>query len=71
MGDSYVRCNQIADVSLEIEKYIKELSEKELQNEKIISVILKECFEEKEDIETMAEGDNLDMLVENDENILG
>ena len=64
IGNSYGRCNQIADASIEIEKKIKELSEKELQDEKIIEVILRECFECKEDIEAMAEGDNLEMLVE-------
>ena len=64
MGNSYVRCNQIADASIEIEKNIKELSEKELQDEKIIEVILRKCFEDKEDIESMAERDNLEMLVE-------
>ena len=33
IGNSYGRCNQIADASIEIEKKIKELSEKELQDE--------------------------------------
>ena len=61
---AYGRCNQIADASIEIEKKIKELSEKELQNEKVIIDILRKCFEDKEDIASMAEGDNLEMLVE-------
>lgn len=64
IGDSYARCNQIADASIEIEKNIKKLSEKELQDEKRIKVILRKCFEEKENIVSMADGDNLDMLVE-------
>ena len=64
IGNSYGRCNQIADASIEIEKKIKELSEKELQNEKVIIDILRKCFEDKEDIASMAEGDNLEMLVE-------
>lgn len=64
IGNSYERCNQIADASIEIEKKIKELSEKELQDEKVIIDILRKCFEDKEDIVSMAEGDNLEMLVE-------
>ncbi len=64
IGNSYGRCNQIADASIEIEKKIKELSEKELQDEKVIIDILRKCFEGKEDIASMAEGDNLEMLVE-------
>lgn len=47
-----------------IEKKIKELSEKELQDEKVIIDILRKCFENKEDIASMVEGDNLEMLVE-------
>lgn len=50
IGNSYGRCNQIADVSIEIEKKIKELSEKELQDEKVIIDILRKCFKDKEDI---------------------
>lgn len=64
IGNSYGRCNQIADAPIEIEKKIKELSENELQDEKIISVILRKCFEDKEDIASMVEGDNLELLVE-------
>lgn len=40
------------------------MSEKELQDEKIISVILRNCFEDKEDIASMAEEDDLEMLAE-------
>ena len=64
IDSSYGRCNQIADASIEIEKKIKELSEKELQDEKVIIDILRKCFEDKEDIASMAEGDNLELLVE-------
>ena len=64
IGNSYERCNQIADASIEIEKKIKELSEKELQDEKVIIDILRKCFEDKEDIVSMAEGDNLELLAE-------
>ena len=62
--NSYGRCNQIADASIEIEKKIKELSEKEFQDEKVIIDILRKCFEDKEDIASMVEGENLEMLVE-------
>jgi hypothetical protein len=40
------------------------LSEKELQDEKVIIDILRKCFEDKEDIVSMAEGDNLELLAE-------
>lgn len=48
----------------EIEKIIKDLSEQELQDEKVVKVILKKCFENKEDIGSMAEGMCLEMLTE-------
>ena len=64
IGNSYGRCNQIADSSIEIEKKIKELSEKKLQDEKVIIDILRKCFKDKEDIASMVEGDNLELLVE-------
>lgn len=64
IGDSYVRCGQIADAAIEIEKIIKDLSEQELQDEKVVKVILKKCFENKEDIGSMAEGMCLEMLKE-------
>lgn len=64
IGDSYVRCGQIADAAIEIEKIIKDLSEQELQDEKVVKVILKKCFENKEDIASMAEGMCLEMLTE-------
>lgn len=50
MGDSYNRCSQIADASIEIEKIIKDLSEAELKDEKVLKVVLKECIESKSDI---------------------
>ena len=40
------------------------MSEKELQDEKVIIDILRKCFEDKEDIVSMVEGDNLELLVE-------
>jgi hypothetical protein len=64
MGDSYNRCEQIAGAAIEIEKIIKDLSEQELQDEKILKVVLKKCFENKDDIGSMAEGKCLEMLTE-------
>ena len=63
-GNSYSRCSQIADVAIEIEKIIKDLSEQELQDEKVLKVVLKKCFENKTDIGSMAEGKCLEMLME-------
>lgn len=61
-GTSYGRCSQIADVSLEIEKVIKNLSDGELQDETVLKVVLKQCFENKENISSMAEGESLEKL---------
>lgn len=36
IGNSYSRCSQMADAAIEIEKNIKNLSERELQDEEII-----------------------------------
>ena len=62
LGASYVRCSQIADASLEIEKNIKKLSEQELQDETVLKMVLKRCFENKDDISSMAEGKSLEKL---------
>ena len=64
VGNSYNRCDQIADAAIEIEKIIKELSEQELQDETVLRVVMKKCFENKADIGSMAEGKCLDMLAE-------
>ena len=64
IGNSYTRCSQIADAAIEIENNIKVLSEQELQDEKVLKVILKKCFEGKEDIDSIAEGKNFEMLLE-------
>lgn len=64
MGNSYEKCEQIALVSIEIEKHIKELSEQELRDETIVKVIVQHCFDDKEDISAMAKGSSLDKLVE-------
>ena len=47
MGDSYNRCSQIVDASIEIEEIIKDLSEAELRDEKVLKVVLKKCIESK------------------------
>ncbi|MCI9034552.1 MAG: LlaJI family restriction endonuclease [Lachnospiraceae bacterium] len=64
VGNSYNRCSQIADAAIEIEKIIKKLSEQELQDETVLRVVLKKCFESKADIGSMAEGKCLEMLTE-------
>lgn len=64
IGNSYSRCSQIADDAIEIEKNIKNLSERELQDEEIIRFFLKKCFEDEADIDSMTEGRSFDMLVE-------
>lgn len=63
VGNSYSKCDQIADVALKIESMIKELSEQELRDEAVVRVILKNCFEGLEDINLMAQGNNFDKLV--------
>ncbi len=63
-GNSSQRCSQIADAALEIEKILKELPERELQDETSIKVILKQCFEEKHEISAMASGNSLNRLTE-------
>lgn len=57
-------CSQIADASIEIEKIIKDLSEAELKDEKVLKVVLKKCIESKSDIKSMADGKSLDMLTD-------
>ena len=64
IGNSHSRCSQIADAAIEIEKNIKNLSERELQDEEIIRSFLKKCFEDKADIDSMTEGRSFDMLAE-------
>lgn len=64
MGDSYNRCSQIADASIEIEEIIKDLSEAELRDEKVLKVVLKKCIESKSDIKPMADRKSLDMLTD-------
>ena len=64
IGDSYGRCSHIADVAIEIEKKIKDLSEEKLRDENAFKGILKQCFEDKADIVSMAEGQCLNMLTE-------
>ena len=64
MGNSYEKCEQIAAVAIEIEKHIKELSEQELSDETIVKVILRNCFDGKDEISAMARGASLDKLVD-------
>ena len=48
--------------AIEIEKYIKELSEQELRDETIVKVILQYCFDDKKDMSAMAKGNSLDKI---------
>lgn len=64
IGNSYNRCGQIADAAIEIEKIIKQLSEQDLQDEAVLRIVMKKCFENKADIGSMAEGKCLEMLTE-------
>lgn len=64
IGDSYSKCDQIADVALKIESMIKELSEQELRDEAVVRVVLKNCFEGMDDINSMAEGNSFDKLTD-------
>lgn len=64
IGDSYNRCSQIADASIEIEKLIKDLSEAELKDEKVLKEVLKKCIESKSDIKSMTEERFLNMLTD-------
>ena len=49
---------------IEIEEIIKDLSEAELRDEKVLKVVLKKCIESKSDIKSMADGKSLDMLTD-------
>jgi hypothetical protein len=62
-GNSFSRCDQLADVALKIESMIKELSEQELKDETVISVVLKKCFEGMADINSMVEGNSFNKLI--------
>ena len=63
IGNSYEKCEQIAEVAIEIEKHIKKLSEQELRNETIVKVILQNCFDGTDEISAMARGNSLQQLV--------
>lgn len=71
VSNSYSKCDQIADVALKIESMIKELSEQELRDEDVVRVILKNCFEGLDDINSMVEGYSLDMLTEKIMELIG
>ena len=71
VGNSYSKCDLIADVALKIESMIKELSEQKLRDEAVIKVILKNCFEGLDDINSMAEGNNLDKLTDGIMELIG
>ena len=60
----YSCCSEIADVAIEIEKIIKNLSDDELKNEKVIEDMLKKCIENKDDISSMTKGISFKLLTE-------
>lgn len=64
MGNSFEKCEQIAEAAAEIEKNIKELQEQELKDDAIIKMILRRCFEGKDEVSSMADGNNFDRLTE-------
>lgn len=64
VGNSHSKCDQIANAALKIESKIKELSEQELRDDVAIRVILKNCFEGLDDINSIAEGNSLDKLTD-------
>ncbi len=63
-GNTYRICSKLADVSLKIEGILKELSEQELKDWNVMKEVLKKCFGEMKDINTMVEGKRLDQLTE-------
>lgn len=62
--NSYEKCEQIAMVSVEIEKKIKILSEQELRDKLVVKTVLKKCFEGKNEISAMAGGHSLDRMTD-------
>ena len=64
MGNSIALCEQIADAAIELEKYIKEMSEQELAEEDTIRKILEQCFEEKGELSAMTKANSFNQLVE-------
>lgn len=64
VGNSYVRCNQIAEVAFRIEKTIKDLSEEQLECSDVIQIELGKCFEGMHEITSLAEEKYLNKLTE-------
>lgn len=63
IGSLYEKCQQMALVSLGIEKQREELSEQEIGGETKVKANLQHCFDGKEEILAMAKGHSLDKLV--------
>lgn len=64
MGKSFEKCEQFAEVALEVEEHIKEMSEEKLKDKRIIKFMLRQCLESREKISIMASGNSMDRLVE-------
>lgn len=60
--NSYDKCSEIADASINIEKQIKLLDDTKLLDPQVIKVILKNCFEGMIEVDSMAKGHSLDKL---------
>lgn len=61
-GNSYERCNWMAEAALRIEQLLKDLPEQELRSAENVEGVLKKCFEEMDAIDVMAERKYLDKL---------
>lgn len=57
-------CEQIADVAIELEGYIKKMTEQELTEEEKVRKILEQCFTEKGELSAMVKANSFNELVE-------
>lgn len=64
IGNTNAICNELADVAIEIEKYIKHLSERDLMDEAVIRAILQQCLKSRREILVMTSEYRLGKLVE-------
>lgn len=62
--NSELRCEQIAETALNLEKVIKELSDQELKDADIVKNELRKCFEGMNEIIAMVQGQYLNSLAE-------
>lgn len=62
--DSSQKCEQIAEVAIDLEQCIKKLSDQDLENEANIKGVLRQCFYSRDELSQMVCGNSLDMLTE-------